>query len=297
MIKELAVLIPVFNEENTLEIIYKRIKDSLLTEGHKYYIKICFLNNCSTDKTLDVLKKIAKNDPSVFYITYSKNIGYQASILGGLINIDAQIYAIIDGDGEDPPEILPKFIEKYEEGYKFVYGVRMKRKESSSMILMRKLYYRIMKYVADSDFILDMAEFSLFDVLLRNAVISQKNSFPFIRSELAYVGYKRIGIEYDRERRISGMTNYNIISLLKFAIGGFLTTSTFALRLPLYVLPLFMLLGLLGFFNIIELKFIFLIILIYLCGVISVISLYLARVYKNQIQRQLFFVNHESSKL
>ena len=176
-----------------------------------------------------------------------------------------------------------------------------------SLTLCRKLFYRLTKAIADNDFILDMAEFSLFTQRVRDEVIRTKTSFPFIRNELAYVGFRKFGIDYDREPRITGKGNYKgfagMFRMIKFAVAGILTASTFPLRLIFYLaIPLLLSNFAAIFFYFITpenmpLYLVYTINTMFLITAVTFLSTYMARVYKNGIQRPIFIVDWENTLL
>ena len=233
----ISIICPVFNEEKTIPIFYERIVKVFDLLKNKYDFELLFTNNRSTDQSLELIKRYHKKDPRIKVLTLSRNFGYQSSVLSGLKYVQGDAIFIIDVDCEDPPELLPKFLNKWEEGYDIVYGIRKKRQESQVLQLMRKLFYRLNKLISDFEVILDMAEFSLFTRYVRDIILSNQNTFPFIRSEIAYIGLNRTGIVYDRGKRVAGKSNYNFFQMFPFAVAGLLTSSTFLLRLPLYIFP------------------------------------------------------------
>ncbi|MFO0670810.1 MAG: glycosyltransferase [Polyangiaceae bacterium] len=141
----------------------------------------------------------------------------------------------IDVDCEDPPEMIPRFIERWLAGVDVVYGLRDKREEFFLMHLGRKLFYRATRRVADHEIILDMAEFFLVDKRVRDAALTTKSTFPFVRGQVGYVGFKREGIPYKREKRIIGETHYNLLGAARFGIAGILSSSSLPLRILAYV--------------------------------------------------------------
>ena len=199
-----------------------------------YRLELSFIDNASTDRTSELVKELRAQDRSVQLITHSRNFGYQASLLCGLTNLEGDAYVIIDADCEDPPELIPEFVEKWEDGYDLVYGDRKWRSENPAVAMARRVFYRVTRKIADSEFIIDMAEFSLFSRRMRDEVLSHASTFPFVRSDLAYAGFRRFGIEYKREPRRFGKTHYNFWRMAKFAVGGILSASTFPLRAVAY---------------------------------------------------------------
>ena len=267
----------------------------------RYQIELIFVNNCSEDNTLSIAMKLHSQNSSVQVISLTRNFGYQASVLCGLNFATGDAIVVNDVDGEDPPELIPMFVEQWEKGYDMIYGKREKRSEFLGLTLCRKLFYRLTRAIADNDFILDMAEFSLFTRRVRDEVLRTKTSFPFIRNELAYVGFRHIGISYDREERIGGKGNYvgiaGMCRMIKFAVAGILTASTFPLRLTFYLaVPLLLsnFLVLFVYFLTPEkapLPLIYILNTMFLIAAVTFLSAYMARVYKDGIARPIFAVD------
>jgi polyisoprenyl-phosphate glycosyltransferase len=305
--QKISVICPVYNEEETIPLYYERFQKAISCLRDRYLIELTFLNNCSTDNTLAAIKALQSNDATVQYITLTRNFGYQSSVLCGLTYATGQAIVVNDVDCEDPPELIPKFVKKWEEGYDIIYGQRGKRPEHQSLTLCRKFFYRLTRAIADNDFILDMAEFSLFTKRVRDEVVKIRNTFPFIRNELAYVGFRKIGISYDREPRITGKGNYKgfagMFRMIKFAVAGILTASTFPLRLIFYLAaPLLLINGiavLVYFFNpeSIQIHILHILNTMFLISSVTFLSTYMARVYKDGIQRAIFIIDWENTIL
>src|SRR2546430_14767664 len=137
--------------------------------------------------------------------------------------------------------MILEFAAKHEEGHDIVYGERVDREESSLMKNARKVFYRILRAVADEEIILDMAEFSFFTKEVRHAILQESSSFPFLRASIGRVGFKRCAIPFKRDKRIAGATHYNLAGMAIFAIAGILSSSTLFLRLPIFILPFWLL--------------------------------------------------------
>ena len=296
------VICPVYNEEMALNHFYERyraMRDKLVAS---YDFELTFINNASTDGTLNIIRTIRAQDPTVQVISQSRNFGYQASVLCGLTNVKGEAYVIIDADCEDPPEMIPAFIEKWEEGYDLVYGKRVWRPESAAIVAARRLFYRLTNKIADSDFIIDMAEFSLFTDRVRAQVLSHRSTYPFVRSDLAYTGFRRFGIEYKREPRRFGKTHYNLMNMTRFAIAGILSASTFPLRAIAYAgLPMSagnLLAAALFVVGIdVPLAPILLCNLAFFCFSLAFLAIYIARVTKDVTGRAVFIVDSKMSDL
>ncbi|MFL5320025.1 MAG: glycosyltransferase [Myxococcaceae bacterium] len=236
-----SIVCPVFNEELAVPLFYERLMRALAVSEDKVRFELIFVNNRSTDRTLPIIQELMAKDSRVRLITLSRNFGYQASITAGMRHATGDAVANIDVDCEDPPEMIPRFIDRWLAGADVAYGIRDKREEFFLMHLGRKLFYRVTRKIADHEIVLDMAEFFLVDKRVRDYCLATRSTFPFVRGQLGYVGFKREGIPYKRERRIIGKTHYNLISAGRFGIAGILSSSTMPLRLLAYV-------GVLGFF-------------------------------------------------
>jgi len=305
--KKISIVCPVFNEESTISLYYERFQKAISCLQDRYLIELIFVNNCSKDNTLSIAMNLHSQNSSVQVVSLTRNFGYQSSVLCGLNFASGDAIVINDVDGEDPPELIPKFVEQWEKGYDIIYGKRGKRSEFLGLTLCRKLFYRLTRAIADNDFILDMAEFSLFTKQVRDEVLKTKTSFPFIRNELAYVGFRQIGIPYNREKRIGGKGNYigfaGMFRMVQFAIAGILTASTFPLRLIFYLaVPLLFSNFLLLFMYFltpesIPIHLVYILNMMFLITAVTFLSTYMARVYKNGIQRPIFVVDWRNTIL
>jgi len=311
-----SVVIPAFNEAATLPIFYEHLVKALnpLEESGKLTLELLFVNNGSSDGTLAFLEELRAKDPRVKVATLSRNFGYQAAITAGLTLSRGDAVACIDSDGEDPPSVLAKFIERWlEGGADVVYGVRGKRPESAWMQLGRKLYYRLTRATADHEIVLDMAEFALLDRKVRDAVLTTNSTFPFVRGQVGYVGFRRVGIKYDRHARLGGKSHYNLIRAGQFGVGGILSSSTMPLRFMAYgaamLLPLSVIaLGLI-IYEVVRVSTtpaaallgwsLVLVVLLELWLVfgIGVLAIYVARIYKDQVGLPLYVVDRSRSFL
>jgi polyisoprenyl-phosphate glycosyltransferase len=298
---KLSILCPVFNEEQVIPLFFKRIQPIIQALAGRYFVDLVFLNNASSDGTLAEIQKLRERYAAIYVVTMSRNVGYQRSLDCGLRTVKGDLFAIIDVDCEDPPEMLIDFVAKYEQGYDIVYGIRADRQEFAALKSMRKLFYRILKMVADEDIILDMAEFSLFTTEVRDSMLIESNSFPFVRASISRVGFKRIGIPFNRQRRIAGATHYNFIGMSTFAIAGILSASTLLLRLPVLIFPFWLIslillavqyaeTGLRGYAASIAV-----LTAAYLGASVSFIAMYVARTYKNGLRRPNSYIQRELS--
>lgn len=305
----MTVVCPVFNEAETVPLFYERLMKSLGECEGKVRFELLFVNNRSTDGTLDVIRALREKDERINYLTLSRNYGYQASITAGMGHAKGDAVVNIDVDCEDPPYMIPKFIERWLDGVDVVYGVREKREEFVLMHLARKMYYRLTRRIGDHEIVLDMAEFFLVDKRVRDQILRTASSFPFVRGQVGYVGFRREGIPYKRERRIAGETHYNLASAMRFGFAGILTTSTLPLRILAYGGALvFVVLVAMGaalpfLRRDLELNGVQTIVLSIACFVaawmvyaVGSIAIYLARVYKDGMSLPLYIVDTKLSE-
>src|SRR5271167_2605324 len=303
MRKLVSIVCPVYNEEQSIPILYERLQKAIAEYRDRFDFELLFTNNASTDGSAEIVARIRAKDPSVQLLTLSRNFGYQASLQAGLTYAAGDAIVIIDVDCEDPPEMIPEFLRRWEDGYDVVYGIRKDRPEPWLIKQLRALFYHILSASADMDIILFMSEFSLLTAEVRRAILSNQTSFPFLRSEIGYAGFARFGIPYRRQKRVAGETHYNLVSMTIFAVAGILTASTFLLRASLYVFPLIAL----GNAGVIAwdvarndstgIRLCVVFDLIYIIGLLNVFGLYLARIYKNGMRRPNFIVNRKASLL
>lgn len=297
----LSIICPVYNEQETVPLFFERLRPVIDRLAERYFVRLVFLNNASSDGTLGKIDEIHSRFPETYCISMSRNVGYQASLDCGIRTIDSDLFVIIDVDCEDPPEMIPQFIEEHERGFDIVYGERVDRPEPTPIKTGRKLFYRLLQRISDDDIILDMAEFSLFTAEVRDAIVEDRSTFPFIRASIGRVGFRRKAIAFTRQRRIAGVTHYNLLGMSIFAIAGLLSASTLLLRLPIYILPFWLLAlcGLGGAAIVLHSAWLALAGLLVFAGYVGAtaafVALYVARAYKNGLQRPNAFIDRKRS--
>jgi polyisoprenyl-phosphate glycosyltransferase len=251
-IKKITILIPLYNEEDVFPELMERL-DSLLVQK-KLEIDIMFIDDGSTDDTGLILERTIFDKDKFSALFLSRNFGHAKALTAGLANVDETSDAvfIIDGDLQDPPELLESFVLKLEEGFDVVYGVRNKRKEGFLKKLCYKYYYRILRNFANINIPLDAGDFSL----ISKRVVKQLNSLPeesrYLRGLRSWVGFKQCGISYYRDKRNAGSSKYGIRSLFKLAFNGIFNFSELPIRL----------IGIVGFTTIVV-SIIYLVIILY----------------------------------
>lgn len=183
--------------------------------------ELIFVNDGSKDGSLVILKQLADKDSRIKYIDFSRNFGHQIAVSAGLDNADGQVVVIIDGDLQDPPELIPEMYEKYKKGYKVVYAKRKERKgETWFKKITAKMFYRVLQRMTSIDIPLDTGDFRLIDKKVVDSLKEMPEQNKFLRGQIAWLGFKSTSVEFVRDERRFGNTGYPFSKMLKFAIDG-----------------------------------------------------------------------------
>ncbi len=227
-----SIVIPIFNEHETIPQLHNRLGaviDKFDAQG-----EIIFVDDGSTDNSFEVLLAIHQADPRSKIVRLSRNFGHQAAISAGIDCAVGDAVILMDGDLQDPPEILPEFIAMWRQGYDVVYGIRKKRKENFFKRAAYAAFYRILSRLSYLDIPLDSGDFCLINRRVVNAIRQLPERNRFVRGIRTWVGFRQVGIEYERDRRFAGTTKYTFNRLLKLAYDGIFSFSTVPLRLAVY---------------------------------------------------------------
>lgn len=300
---KLSAIVAVYLDAQAVPIMYKRLVDVFQKIDVSY--EIIFVNDCSPDNAREVLAEIAKHDQQVVVINHTRNFGSQNAFTSGMKIATGDGVILLDGDLQDPPEMIESFYYKWREGYQVVYGNRVRREANLSMQFLYKAFYRIFSRVAYVRIPLDAGDFSLID----RSVVDTLNSLPennrFLRGLRAWVGYSQIGVPYIRPERMFGRTTNSFIKNLAWARKAILSFSYFPLEIITWLALIMVVLSLIGITAQILLRllipsitpsgFTTLIILILLMGGIqllclSIIGAYLAHIYDEVKRRPPYLV-------
>jgi dolichol-phosphate mannosyltransferase len=313
---KLSLIVPCFNEESVIETFYKRAINVLCQISYSY--EIIFVNDGSRDRTLNILMEMSNVDPHVKLIDLSRNFGHQIAVSAGIEHSTGDLVILIDADLQDPPELIPQLIEKWRDGYDVVYAVRKNRQgESWFKKWTANKFYRTINRLSDVDIPLDTGDFRLMTKDVVNQLVTMKERHRFIRGMVAWVGYKQIGIEYDRDMRFSGETKYTIKKMQKFAYDGITSFSTKPLAFATGFGFFIAIIGFLAMAFIIVMKFMFknnaiqgwssqVVILLFVSAIqliiLGIIGEYIGRIYDEVRNRPLYIVKnkynfHEQSDL
>ena len=299
----ITILCPVHNEEAAIPIFLKRLHESIHPLKDLYNFEIIFINDGSTDRTMELIKEECDRNEKVQLISLSRNFGYHPAVLSGLQHASGVAIITIAADCEDPPELIPDFVACWKQGYDIVYGIRGNRPEPFLVNLGRKIFYKLSNLIADSDFVPYMGEYAVITDRVRNVILANQSTFITIRSDIAYAGFSRQAIPYKSQPRVNGKTHYNLWGMIRLAISNILTTSTFPLRLAVYIgVPLLILNWMVMIISPIIGKTLLPIWLMalnlnYLVMISVFVSVYLARVYKDVMNKPKFIIDWKNTKL
>jgi len=219
MINSISYLIPIFNEEENIKNVISRIKKAF-SENRLENFEIIFVDDGSRDKSVEIIKNFINDGLPIKCICLSRNFGHQAALSAGMKYVSNDLIAILDGDLQDPPEVINNFLPFFEKGYSVVYGVRKKRKEIFYKRFCYSLFYKLLSYLSDIEIPLDSGDFCC----MTNEVVKTLNSLPeqnrFIRGLRSYIGFNQIGVNYERDSRQAGEPKYTFRKLFKLASDG-----------------------------------------------------------------------------
>ncbi len=241
-----SIVVPVFNEEETIPLFYERIIP-VMDQTHELY-EIIFVNDGSRDKTYDVLLSLADKDNRVKVIDLSRNFGQQAALLCGFEHSHGDAIIDIDVDLQDRPEAILKMIEKWKEGYEVVHAKRTVREgETFFKKITSTLYTKFIAKITGLDIPSKVGDFKLFDRKVIDTICSLPEHNRFLRGLTSWVGYKQTFVEFDRDKRAAGQTKYTVKKLVKLAKDGIVANSDYPLTLSLKNGILFNILSILCF--------------------------------------------------
>ena len=231
----ITISIPVLNEEGNIQLLYNRLVSLADTMQDLCELEFIFSDNHSEDKTWQILSELSKQDSRVRAIRFSKNFGFQRSILANYLHARGDAVMQIDADLQDPPEMLQEFFEKWQEGYKVVYGIRKKRPEKPLLYAFRKFGYWLIDKISEQPIPRDAGDFRLIDRTVIQALGQIKTSNPYLRGMIAGLGFKQIGIPYDRKARTAGESKFKISGLVRLGLTAVFNHSIIPLRLASFM--------------------------------------------------------------
>lgn len=225
-----TISVPVLNEADNIKPLLERLRAVADTHS-RYDFEFLFTDNASSDATFERLAEEAARDERIRVLRFTRNFGFQTSILSNYLNANGDAAIQIDADLQDPPELIGDFLTAWEKGYKVVYGIRRSRPENFVLKSARKLFYRGLAALSSADLPVDAGDFRLIDRIVIEDLRKVRDDAPYIRGTIAELGYKQIGIPYDRTERKRGVSKFRLLALIRLAVDGICSQSTKPLEL------------------------------------------------------------------
>jgi dolichol-phosphate mannosyltransferase len=229
-----SFIIPIYNEEDTLFEMYRRVR--AVMDQMDGSVELVLVNDGSRDRSLFLMRELHEKDPQVCYLSLARNFGHQVAVTAGLNFVRGQAIVILDADLQDPPELIPALVEQWQQGYQVVYAQRTKRlRESWFKRLPAYVFYRLMRRLADVEIPVDTGDFCLMD----RRVVDVLNTMPernrYIRGLRSWVGLQQTSVYFEREPRFAGEVKYTFRKSLSLAVNSLVSFSKLPLRLSTYV--------------------------------------------------------------
>lgn len=303
--KKISVIVPVYNEQEVLQESYNQLKSVMDSVGDSY--ELIFVDDGSSDRTLEILKELSTKDSTVKFLKFSRNFGHEMACTAGMDYSTGDAVILIDGDMQDPPKAIIEMIAKWKEGFSIIYGKRLGRKgESLFKKATAAFYYRFLRSIITVNIPADVSNFRLIDRKVCDEMKKFKEHNRFVRGLFSWIGFRQTSVTYVREERFAGDTKYSLKKMLKLAFDGILSFSSLPLRLPLYLGLLILGGDMVYLFYLFYLRLFtntsaegsdtLLFLMLLLQGItllmVGVIGEYLSRIYEESMDRPLYIVEH-----
>ena len=229
--KKISVVVPVYNEIEVIDDCYQRLT-SVMQSLKEFSYEIIFIDDGSQDNTYSRILEILKLDKHIKVVKLSRNFGHQIAVTAGIDEADGDAIVIIDADLQDPPEVIPEMVQKWMEGFDVVYGVRKRRVgEGRFKLFTASAFYRLLKSFTNIEIPVDVGDFRLINARTANEFRKLREKDRFVRGLVSWIGFKQVGVLYERDERFAGETKYPLKKMLKFAIDGITSFSNVPLKL------------------------------------------------------------------
>lgn len=232
--KLISIVTPCFNEELNVALLYQQVKD-LFNRFPEYNYEHIFIDNSSTDKTVEILKGIASTDRHLKIIVNVRNFGHIRSPFYGILQSKGDAVILLVSDFQDPPELIAEFIREWEKGYKIVVGTKTKSKENKLMYFVRKLFYKAIAGISETEQVNNFTGFGLYDKSFIDILRQIDEPYPYFRGLITELGFGRKEIQYTQPKREKGKTKNNFYTLYDIAMLGFINYSKLPLRLASFI--------------------------------------------------------------
>lgn len=231
MIKTITIVVPTYNEEENIELVYTSIKNIFAEKLNNYHYKILFIDNDSQDASRSVIRALASKDSNVQYIFNVKNFGFSRSTFYGLTQATGDAAVLIFADMQEPPEMLEQFVYEWEQGYKVVVGIKNKSDESALMYFFRKCYYKLINIITDIPHIEQFLGFGLYDKFVIDIFRKLEDPLPYLRGIVAELAPECKKVYYTQRKRKYGKSSFNFWKLYDVAMLGITSYSKALMRI------------------------------------------------------------------
>lgn len=226
----LSVVAPLYNEESNVEELYRRLRTVMLAMGQEY--ELVLVDNGSTDRTLEYLKKLRQQDPAVRYISLSRNYNHQGGLVAGLEHARGDVIISMDGDLQHPPEVIPEMVAQWQLGYQVVFTLKhVDQTQGKFRQWTNRLFYRLMSHISGLNITGGQSDFRLMDRQALNALLALPEYGKFLRGLSQWIGFKQAGIRYQVAERFAGRSKFRFKELFRFALNGIFSFSVLPLRM------------------------------------------------------------------
>jgi glycosyltransferase involved in cell wall biosynthesis len=230
----ISIVLPAYNEEPNIHPLFERLRPILAQLSDRFRFEFVVTDNHSTDRTFAILQEIAASDERVRVFRLSRNFGFQRSILTGYMQCRGDAAIQLDVDLQDPPELIPRFLDEWQAGADVVFGIRIERSEGRAITFARSLFYRLIDFLSEDKLPVDAGDFRLISRRVIDLVCTYRDANPYLRGTIATLGFKQIGVSYARNARKFGESKFPFSKLLSLALDGILNHSTLPLRFATY---------------------------------------------------------------
>lgn len=302
----ISIIAPVYNEEPVLHKLHERI--AAVMDGTGEVWELILVNDGSKDRSAEIIGELHNKDNRVKGISFSRNFGFQIAVTAGLDHAQGDAIVLTDADLQDPPEVIPRMMEKWREGYDVVYGVRGSREgETWFKKVTAKMFYRTIDSITGIDIPLDTGDFRLMDRRVVNTITSMRERNRFLRGMIPWVGFKQTGVTYERAERFAGESKFSSVKqMIPFAIDAITSFSYFPMQIATYIGFFIAALSLLAIFLVIGLRLFLdnsmfegqattLVMVLFMGGVqlisLGIIGEYLGRIYDEVKGRPLYLID------
>ena len=233
--KTITIVVPTYNEEANIQSIYDRVQEVFAASLSDYGMQLLFIDNDSQDGTRALIRGLAEKDERVQAIFNATNFGFSKSCFHGLSQAEGDCAVLMFADMQDPPEVIPERVRKWDEGYKIVLGIKSKSRENRLMYLIRSVYYGILEKISETEHIRQYDGFGLYDAAFVKQLRKLRDPMPYLRGLVAEIGYRHAEVEYTQELRKAGKSTFSLMKYYDVAMLGITSSSKIVMRMATFL--------------------------------------------------------------